>query len=167
MVGDSMLSRRSVNMQYTKTVEDAFKAWLIPFIEANEDLAFYAIFVDVNLINGELNVALNTEFDYQRRKRYYDQNGIFVSNLRYKVDEWNYQGIVSVQPVEQEAFDTYYRVKPEMFAKMCIATIDAFMHENLSNFEGKVIVHFGDEDLNQSLNRYLKVCPLSKFAMSL
>lgn len=161
-----MLSRRSVNAQYIKAIEDAFHEDLVPFIDSNQDLEFYAIYFDINLITGELNCALNTEFDYLRRHRYYSvSEASQCATLRYNVSEWNYQGVVSIIPVETHLFETYYLSKPEVFAKMCVATIDALMHEHLKDFKGHVIVHCGDEPLNQSIKRYQKVCPLSRYAL--
>jgi hypothetical protein len=150
-----MLSRRTINVHYLDTLKQALNDNLLPFFDEHYSLDFYCIYFDINLINGEVCVSLNTEFDYQRRKRYYttiDKDNV-VADLRYYISDWNYQGIVSVQPVDEDTFSLYYQKRPETFAKMCVLAIHEYIQEKAPEMNSELLIHFGDESLEDSRSR--------------
>lgn len=154
-----MVSRRTVNVHYINGIKELIEEGIVPFIQQHEDLYFYAIYFDISLLTGEITVSLNTEFDYQRRKQYYLVNNIHSKlDLRYLVTEWNYQCIASVTPIDEDTFDSVYTKKPETFAKMCVQTIHEYMNNLLPHFKGEIIVHVGDETIENSINRFKKYC---------
>lgn len=154
-----MVSRRTVNVHYMNGIKEVIESGVVPFLEMNTDLEFYAIYFDISLLTGEINVSLNTEFDYKRRQKYYQSNHPDSKiNVRYLISEWNYQGVASSIPIESCIFDEIYRSKPETFSKMCVQYINEVIKNTLSNYSGEVIVHFGDEPLEKSIKRFKKYC---------
>lgn len=154
-----MVSRRTVNVHYLNGIKESIESGIVPFFEMHNELEFYAIYFDISLLTGEIIVSLNTEFDYKRRQKYYESHFLDSSiNVRYLISEWNYQGVVSCIPVDVSVFEAVYQSKPETFSKMCINYIREVLGHYLCSYNGEVIVHFGDEPIETSIQRYNKYC---------
>lgn len=150
-----VVSKRTVKTNYRKNLLNTLNNELKPFIDSNEEVKFYACLFNLDLCSGEVSVSLNTEFDFFRKKRFYESNGIDVNpdDLKYSVSEWNYQDIVNVFPVDETLVNHYYGTDPNSLSKFVTQIILEYLKDHPLQQGCEIIIRCGEEPLSQSRMR--------------
>lgn len=91
------------------------------FINKNSNLVFYAFAFDCNVEYGEINLCLNTIFDFERTIESY-QTGQYCGNyqkneemieLKYNTGDWEYQCFSTLYLFDEEELKPYGYVVPD------------------------------------------------------
>ncbi|WZU00040.1 DUF4303 domain-containing protein [Erysipelothrix sp. D19-032] len=104
-------------------------------LDSEIDIIFNALALEANLEILEITVSMNTEFDFHRKRRYYERNSeetVSIVDLRYSVRDWNYQAIAVIQPMPNNLYEAYYAKKPESFLELLTNTLLEFEESSVS-----------------------------------
>lgn len=134
MEDDMVVSKRTVNTNIRNNLLDYTKEVVALFLEDHRSLRFYAFALDVNTETGEVDLSMNTDFDFYRKLRYFEVNDpkancdcdLWKMNMRFDTLNWNYQGIGSIEPVEPDLYNHYYANDPDGYLEVIEGVVREF-----------------------------------------
>lgn len=123
------VSKRTAVANFKRDLIDAVTTSVKTLLDSEIDIIFNALALEANLETLEITVSMNTEFDFHRKRRYYERNSeetVSIVDLRYSIRDWNYQAIAVIQPMPDNLYEAYYAKKPESYLELLTNTLLEF-----------------------------------------